>query len=134
MSTYTDQILDAVDILVNEKVSTLQFDQTVRATIKEVVDASIGKYKISYQNSLLYAYSLNIDNTYSVGTQVYIEIPSSDFNKDIIIVGPVSKLGINYVAAVAPEDKVGIIGNDSSVLLIYCEYPLIIKNAIKEKN
>lgn len=112
MSTYTDQILDAVDILVNEKVSTLQFDQTVRATIKEVVDASIGKYKVSYQNSLLYAYSLNIDNTYSAGTQVYIEIPSSDFNKDIIIVGPVSKLGINYVTAIAPEDKVGIIENN----------------------
>ena len=125
MSTYTDQILDAVDILVNEKVSTLQFDQTVRATVKEVVDASIGKYKVSYQNSLLYAYSLNIDNTYSAGTQVYIEIPSSDFNKDIIIVGPVSKLGINYVTAVAPEDKVGIIGNNlinNTKSLNFCSY------------
>ena len=125
MSTYTDQILDAVDILVNEKVSTLQFDQTIRATIKEVVDASIGKYKVSYQNSLLYAYSLNIDNTYSVGTQVYIEIPSSDFNKDIIIVGPVSKLGINYVAVVAPEDRVGIIGNNlinNTDEIAFCSY------------
>ena len=52
-----DQLLDAVDILVDKATSGLQFNKTIRGKISEVIDASIGQYKIQYQNSYFTAYS-----------------------------------------------------------------------------
>ena len=69
----TDTILDAVDILIDNKVSNLQFNKTVRAKISEVIDASIGKYKVQYQNSYFTAYSSDSNATYQKGSEVYVE-------------------------------------------------------------
>ena len=50
MSDLTNKILDAIDIMADDKVSSVKFDKTVRATIVESVDPSVGKYKVKYQN------------------------------------------------------------------------------------
>ena len=69
-------LLDSIDILAADKVSSVKFDKTVRATIADKVDESIGKYKVKYQNSTFYAYDLNLKG-YAKNTKVYVVIPQS---------------------------------------------------------
>ena len=104
-------LLDSIDILASEKANSVKFDKTVRATISEVTDASIGKYKVKYQNSSFFAYALDLQS-YAKNTAVYVVIPSSDFEKDPYIVGSVKKLGSNYIEVLNIEDKMSIIGTN----------------------
>ena len=118
------QICDAIDVLINKRVANLQFDKTVRATIKSIEDASIGKYLVQYQDSSFYAYS-DPDKSYKVGAQVYVEIPSSDFNKTKIIIGSVKKLGTEYLTAVSAEQRMTKIGNNilkNKQSIEFCSY------------
>ena len=95
-----DQLLDAVDILVDKATSGLQFNKTIRGKISEVIDASIGQYKIQYQNSYFTAYSADSNATYQKGSEVYVEILSSDFEKNALILGTVRRLGSNYITII----------------------------------
>ena len=104
-------LLDSIDILASEKANAVKFDKTVRATISEVTDASIGKYKVKYQNSSFFAYALDLQS-YAKNTAVYVVIPSSDFEKDPYIIGSVKKLGSNYIEVLNIEDKMSMIGTN----------------------
>ena len=118
------QICDAIDMLINKRVANLQFDKTVRATIKSIEDPSIGKYLVQYQDSSFFAYS-DPDKSYKVGAQVYVEIPSSDFNKTKIIIGSVKKLGEEYLTAVTAEQRMTKIGTNilsNKQSIAFCSY------------
>ena len=106
-----NNLLDAIDILAENKVAAVKFDKTVRATITEVVDASIGKYKVKYQNSIFFAYALDL-KTYSKGVQVYVVIPSSDFNKDPYITGTVKKSAATATDVITQADRMTIVGTN----------------------
>ena len=110
MGSFTQDMLDAVDILIDGKISKLDFDKTIRASIVELVDASIGRYRVKTQDSIYTAYSTNVNTTYKPGTEVYVEIPSNDYDKDPIIVGAVKKLGSNYIAPIDDEDRIVTLG------------------------
>ena len=112
-----DNILDAVNILVEDKVSGLEFNKTVRAKIAECLDASICKYRVQYQNSYFIAYTSDSDANYSKGSEVYVEILSNDFEKNALILGTVRRLGSNYITCILlfcvakfrKKDKIDII-------------------------
>ena len=106
-----DQICDAVDVLINKRVSSLQFDKTVRATVLSVEDASIGKYRVQYQNNTFYAYA-DPETTYKPKAEVYVEIPSSDYNKTKLIIGSVKKLGGQFLSAVTAQGKMTKVGTN----------------------
>lgn len=123
-NTIEEQVCDAIDVLVDKRISKLQFDKTVRATIKSVEDASIGKYLVQYQDSIFYAYS-DPDKSYKVGAQVYIQIPSNDFSKTKTIIGSVKKLGVEYLTAVSAEQRMTKIGTNiltSKKQVNFCSY------------
>ena len=125
MSRIENNILDAIDIIMNQKVSTLAFDRTVRASILELVDSSIGKYRVKYQNSTFFAYSGDLNKSFKKGTEVYVLVHSGDFEKDASIVGAVAKLGTDYLSAVTPEDRFTAIGNNIFKLkkeISFCSY------------
>ena len=110
MGTVAENVLDAVEILVDNKVADLQFNKTIRGKIAEVIDASIGQYKIQYQNSYFTAYSADVSAIYTKGTDVYVEILSSDFEKNAVILGTVRRLGSNYLTIVEKLDRYYEIG------------------------
>ena len=119
-----NNILDAIDILADNKVSSVQFDKTVRGSIYDVVDESIGKYKVKYQNSVFFAYALDL-KTYSKGTQVYIVIPSSDFEKDPYILGTVKKIGMAGSDVLTNADRMSLLGTNiftMSTDIGFCSY------------
>ena len=107
-----ENVLDAVDILVEEKVSGLQFNKTIRGKIAEIVDASIGQYKIQYQNSYFTAYAADSNARYSKNSDVYVEILSNDFERNALILGTVRRLGSNYITIVEKLDKYTEIGQE----------------------
>ena len=88
---YADNILDAVDILIDKKISNLPFDKTIRATVVSIENADLLKYKVQYQNSTLFAYAVDSNQKYNVDDEVYVQILSNDFNKSPLIVGRVIK-------------------------------------------
>ena len=111
MGNIAESILDAVDILVDKKVSNLSFNKTVRAKIIEITDSSIGQYKVQYQNSYFTAYSSDSSATYQKGSDVYVEILSNDFEKNALIVGTVQRLGSNYISVVEKLDAYTEVGS-----------------------
>ena len=119
-----NNLLDAIDILAEDKVAAVKFDKTVRATIDEVVDASIGKYKVKYQNSIFFAYALDL-KTYSKGVQVYVVIPSSDFNKDPYITGTVRKSATTATDVITQADRMTMVGTNVITMssnIGFCSY------------
>ena len=109
---YENQILDAIETIVNKKVDTAGYDKTVQAKIIKCDDPTIGKYKVQYQDSIFYAYSGSSEISYMEGSEVYILIPNNDMSRDKTILGAVSKLGKNYAVSAEGEEAFEIIGNN----------------------
>ena len=96
--TITDQLLDAVELIVDKAVSQAGYDKTVQAVVSKCVTASTGKYSVKYQGGSFYAYAQNPEIVYSPNTQVYVLIPENDMSKRKTILGTVDRLGTNYKA------------------------------------
>lgn len=112
MNNIEQQICEAVDIIVQRAMSQAEFDRTIQGTVLSCVDATIGKYKIKYQDSSFYAYASNAEVTYSNGSSVYILIPGNDLSRDKTILGTTKRLGLNYINTVTGQDTYNIIGNN----------------------
>ena len=110
MANFEEKMLDAIDILIQQRVSNLQFDKTVRARISEIVTSDIGEYKVSYQNSLFLAYSLSPEEQFEIGDEVFVQVHSSDFRKNPTILGLVKRLGDRYAFTLQIEDRFEPIG------------------------
>lgn len=90
MNNITEQLLEAMDIIAEEKTSQLQFDKTVQAMIYEIKNLDIGEYKVRYKGNIFSAFAENPDNTYDVGEAVYIKVPEGDFSNKKFITSTVS--------------------------------------------
>lgn len=97
----SNAFLEAIDIISDKKVNSADFTSTIKGTIIECKDASIGKYLIKYQNSTLQAYAPpNVK--YPKNVLVYINVPNGDLREYKTILGTFSELGSNYI-----EDYIG---------------------------
>ena len=82
---YSDQLMQALDIAIDEKISTLQFDKTIQATIQSVVDLDTGEYRVKYKDGIISAFAADPKDTFKQGDAVYVTVPESDFsNKKFI--------------------------------------------------
>ena len=82
---YENQLLDAIETIVENKLDRADYDKTIRAVIQSCLDDTIGKYKVKYQDSSFEAFSNNLDMKYTEGTQVYILVPKNDMSQTKII-------------------------------------------------
>ena len=109
---YSNNLLEAMSIIADRAVATANYDKTVQATIVECRDATIGKYKVRYQDGFWQAYENNTSVTYTPGTNVYILIPNGDMSQHKTILGTVKKLGINYINTIEEENRYAENGNN----------------------
>lgn len=84
---------DIKNILINtfkksaeKSVKNADYDKTILATIQYCTDATIGQYKIKYQNGYFTAYS-NTDTVYANKATVYVLVPGNDMNNRMFITG-----------------------------------------------
>ena len=114
MSNIENQICQAVEIIVDRALTQAQFDKTIKATIVNLVDSKTGKYKVRYQDDLIYAYAGTADMDFNTGDEVYILVPQGNFSGDKTILGTTRKVG----AAAGDEfilsenEKYEIVGNN----------------------
>ena len=104
--------LDAVEIVTQAAIKKANFDKTIQAQILSCVDATIGKYRCRYQDSVFCAYSATANTSYSNGSDVYILVPGGDFGRDKTILGSTKKLGINYISQAEGDEAYDLVGNN----------------------
>lgn len=63
------------------------YDKTILATIQYCTDATIGQYKIKYQNGYFTAYSKDLNVKYSNQAAVYVVVPGNNMNNRMFITG-----------------------------------------------
>lgn len=112
MSDISNQILDAVELLVDKKVSSAKYDKTIQATIISCVDEQTGKYKIKYQGNIFIAYSSDVSKTFSNGASVYVVVPENDFSKTKTIIGSVANKGQISSSIITEDQRYEEIGID----------------------
>lgn len=83
---YQDAILNAVDYLVNNRVSSLDRDKTITATIVACNNSITQEYKISYNGGYLVAYAQE-NSSYKRDASVFVLVPEGDFSKKKTIIG-----------------------------------------------
>lgn len=81
-----DNILQAVDYLVNNRVDRLRLDKTIIGVIVECLDATKGEYSISYNGGTIVAVAQE-GKSYRTGQNVYVLVPENDFTKTKVILG-----------------------------------------------
>ena len=111
-NSITNNLLQAISIIAQQKVNSAKFDKTIQATIISCVDATIGKYKVRYQDGYWYAYSQSVDVNYSPGSNVYVLIPQGDMSNYKTIIGTTQKLGTNYINIQSKDSGFVTVGNN----------------------
>ena len=64
-----------------------KYDRTILATVQYCTDATLGQYKIKYQDSYFTAYSRDVDKIYSNKASVYVLVPGNDMTNRMFITG-----------------------------------------------
>lgn len=107
-----EKVLDAIELLTKNSVQQAKYDKTIQAQILSCEDSTIGKYRCRYQDATFYAYSSNLDLTFSKGSEVYILVPGNDMSKEKTILGTTNKLGINFVSQAVGDEAYDIVGKN----------------------
>lgn len=116
---FQESLLNAMDILVENRVNQLTTDKTITATIVTCTNILNNEYKVSYDGGSMYAYAQE-GASYSENTSVYVLIPEGDFTRRKIILGK---------ANLAGDDE-----NISFVSSALSNYNLVGQNVILDKN
>jgi hypothetical protein len=111
--SFENQILDAIETVVSNAISNAEYDKTIKAIVIELTDASLGKYKLRYQDSEIEAYTNNIDIYYPAGTLVSILIPNSDFSQTKTIIDAVEKNKVEYSTIVEADEEYNTEGGNA---------------------
>ena len=82
----SEQLFQAIDAIVMERIRVLPYDKTVIATIVENNQASYGKYKVTTDDNITF-YAFADTSKYELKEKVYVRIPQGDYTKQKIITG-----------------------------------------------
>lgn len=82
----SEQLFQAIDAIVMERIRVLKYDKTVIATIIENDKALYGKYKVTTDDNITF-YAYADTNKYILHDKVYVRIPEGDYTKQKIITG-----------------------------------------------
>ena len=80
-------IIDTIQRMSEKSASDSNYDKTILATVQCCSDASLGQYKVKYQNSYFTAYSKDLMKTYMNNASVYVLIPGNDTSNRMFITG-----------------------------------------------
>lgn len=111
MNSYENKILEAVEIITNQKIDEADFNKTVQATIIKMIDAASAHYLVKYQDSRFDAFAVNKTKQYQDGQNVYVLFPGNDTKQDKMIIGPVEK-NAEFVTTVVDAERYEIVGTN----------------------
>lgn len=100
MTDIGQELCNAIDIIVQKRLSGLQFDRTIQGTIIGFNESNpnapaIAEYSVKFQDSIITAYATNPNIIYEKDTPVYITVPLNDFSQRKTIIGTAMGVNIN---------------------------------------
>ena len=114
----TEQLFQAIDAIIDERMRQLPYDKTIVATVVNNANAAFGKYRVTTDDNITFdAYSEV--TTYPIQTKVYVRIPQNDYTKQKIITG-------RYVPSGATASISEVKNNDLE------NFKLFVKNSLNE--
>ena len=87
MNNYSEQVLQAVDMVVQQRLNDISFDKTILCKIVDDKQKDNGQYTVEYENTKMTAYATEGSQEYKIGRQVYVLVPQGDFNLNKVILG-----------------------------------------------
>lgn len=87
MGLYEDQLFGAIESVAQRVVDRNGADITVHGEVIKLMNAEIGEYKVKYEGNIFSAYSENPTTVYQDGDDVYVLVPSANFNNKKMILG-----------------------------------------------
>lgn len=82
---YTEEFLQAIDLMIKTRLQDVKFDTTIECIILDDTEAETNyRYWVSNGSAKFYAYS---ESKYYVDDTVYVSIPNNDYNDIKIIIG-----------------------------------------------
>jgi hypothetical protein len=75
---YAEELFNAVGILLDKKIESVKFDETIVATIVDASKADIGIYTVSTGNAKFIAYS--VETVYRENDIVMVTIPQGNYD------------------------------------------------------
>lgn len=100
--SYTDELLQSIDMIVSQRVQDVKFDKTIVGTVIEVKD---NIYTVEYEAMKLVCYPLN-ETEYKEKDEVYVLIPQGDFNLRKVITGKVTSKDVPVYLYVNPMTEI----------------------------
>lgn len=83
---YAENLFQAVDTIVAERIKNLPYDHTVIATVLDASNAYTGTYKVTTDNNAKFTVYSDV-KTYNAGDRVYVRIIDTDYYQSKTIVG-----------------------------------------------
>ena len=83
-----NSLFDAMGIFMRSAEENTRAARVLECRIYEILDSSIGKYRVSYLENTFIAHSINKE-IYSINENVYVLIPDNNFAKEKVILGNV---------------------------------------------
>lgn len=110
MSNISENLFQAIDILMSSKMHDMKYDKTVLCKIENSPNKEKGEYIVTDGSSKFVAYSEN--TSYQDGASVYVTIPGGDYNNRKLIAGRYVEDNGEYFTYRAPfEDYLDITEN-----------------------
>ena len=75
-----EELFEAIDAIVAERLRKLGYDKTVIATIIDNSKAAYGKYRVTTDDNITF-YAFSEITSYSLNEKVYVRIPENDYTK-----------------------------------------------------
>ncbi len=88
----------------------------IKAVVKEVKEKAAGEYIIKYQDSEFIAYTTSSQVNNSRGEEVYILIPSNDWDKNKTIIGSVNNKATTFIDIPEASSLYNRLGTNSITL------------------
>lgn len=86
MNEIANNILTAIDVIVDKKIADMTFDRTVVVTVQQCVDSLIGKYRVYYQGESFTALAIT-GMSFNPGDKVRMLVPDNDLSQDKYLLG-----------------------------------------------
>lgn len=81
----SNNIIQAIDTIVESRLNQLKLDRTIKAIINSVEDVTLGIYTVQFQNNIKTAYAIDPSEFYYEGDTVLVKIPENDLSNKILI-------------------------------------------------
>lgn len=81
----SEQLFEAIDAIVEERIRLLDYDKTIVATIIENSQRQYGKYTVTTDENITFPAYADITN-YDINQKVYVRIPGNDYTKQKVII------------------------------------------------